>query len=182
MKNTYKLFALILIISVIPTMVSAGLGARFGFSKDAQNDNMDKGMTLLAVDYRFSALPMVDIIGTIEYSWKKYPVDGVIVTAEGTHHFFTANFSVVKPFDLSLLKPYAGFGYGFHKTGNSVSIMGTPVGKTENGTGFHVIGGLKISPPAAPIAVYGEWRHYWTNFDAGNGRYFTFSAGVMLGF
>jgi len=60
--------------------------------------------------------------------------------------------------------------------------MGAPVGETKNGTGFHFIGGLKVAPPAAPIAVYGEYRHYWTNFEDGNGRYFTFSAGVMLGF
>ncbi|MCP4705478.1 MAG: hypothetical protein GY865_12825 [candidate division Zixibacteria bacterium] len=182
MKNTYKLFALILIICVIPTMVSAGLGARFGFSKDASNETYDEGMTLIGADYRFTAIPMVDIIGTLEYSWKKYSAGGAI-PAEGTRHFFTANISVVKPFDISLLKPYAGIGYGFHLLGGSLSIMGNPVGGAAlTGTGFHMIGGLRISPPAAPIAVYGEWRHYWTNFSLGNSRYITLSAGVMIGF
>jgi len=38
MKNIKKLFLLIIIISVIPALVSAGMGARFGFSKDAKDD------------------------------------------------------------------------------------------------------------------------------------------------
>ncbi len=181
MKNCNKLFLLIVLIFVIPTMVSAGIGAKFGFSKDASDDTYNEGMTLIGADYRFSALPVVDVIGSIEYSWKKYQAGGAI-PAEGTLHFLTLNASVVKPFDFSLLKPYAGFGYGFHSLGTTVSAMGVTAGGAINGSGFHIIGGVKIAPPAAPIAVYGEYRHYWTNFSVGNRRYFTLTVGVMLGF
>lgn len=182
MKKCNKLFLLIVLIFVIPTMVSAGIGAKFGFSKDASDDSYNESMTLIGADYRFSAIPVVDLIGTLEYSWKKYSVGGDI-PVEGTRHFFTANFSVVKPFDISLLKPYAGIGYGLHVLGGSLSIMGNPVGGAAiTGSGYHFIGGLKVAPPAAPIAVYGEYRHYWTHFSTGNFRYFTLAVGVMLGF
>ena len=180
MKNINKLSLLILVLLVLPIVASAGIGAKFGFSKDAKSDIYDDGMTLIGADYRFSALPIVDVIGTIEYSWKNYQISDLI-PIEVKHHVFTANFSVVKPLELSLLKPYAGFGFGFHAMGGT-----TPEdilkGGTRNGTGVHFIGGIKIAPPAAPIAVYGEYRHYWVNFDVGDERYFTLAAGVMLGF
>jgi len=93
----------------------------------------------------------------------------------------TINGSIVKPFDISLLKPYAGFGYGFHAFGGT-TIEDLTNGGAMTGTGFHFIGGVRVAPPASPISVYGEYRHYWTNFDSGDGRYFTLSAGAMLGF
>ncbi len=180
-KNAQKLIMMFLILLVLPTMVSAGLGAKFGFSKDTQSDTFNKGMTMIGADYRFSAMPMVDLIGTVEYSWKKYEAGGGIPVSV-TRHFFTANASVVKPFNMSLLKPYAGFGYGFHVLGGSVEALGFTGGGAITGSGFHIIGGLKVSPPAAPISVYGEYRHYWTKFSGVSMRYFSLAAGVMLGF
>lgn len=179
-KNTTRLFLLFVILFVLPTIASAGFGARFGFSKDAQSDTYDKGMTMIGADFRFSAFPIVDVIGTIEYSWKKYKISNLI-QVEGSRHFLTINASIVKSFDKSLVKPYAGFGYGFHAMGGTTQedIL---KGGTRNGTGFHVIGGVKVAPPAAPISVYGEYRHYWTNFSGDKKRYFSLSAGVMLGF
>ena len=176
-----KPFLLLIIIFVVPTMAFAGIGAKFGFSKDAKSDIYDKGMTLIGVDYRFTALPAIDIIGTFEYSWKKYKSDDG-VPIEGTKHFLTFNASIVKPFEFSLLKPYAGLGFGMHSIGGTISAFGLTGGSGVYGTGFHFIGGIRIAPPAAPISVYGEYRHYWTNFEDGNGRYFTLAAGVMLGF
>lgn len=172
-----KLFLMFLILFVLPTIVSAGMGVRFGLAKDSKDDTYKQNMTLIGVDYRFSAFPMVDIIGTVEYSSKKYNILGL----EGKRHFLTINASVVKPFCFSIVKPYAGIGYGYHATGGTTQAD-VAAGGTRSGTGFHIIGGVKVAPPAFPLAIYGEFRKYWADIKDETRQYYTLSVGAMLGF
>ncbi len=166
---------------MVPSVAGAviGLGIKGGVARDARNDTYGQSMTHLGVDARISALPKIDLIGSIEYSWKKYKVSDLI-PVEGTTHFVAITGSAVVPFKMPVLSPYAGLGYGFHAIGGTLNVTGFADG-TPNGTGFHFLAGVKVGPPASPLSVYGEYRHYWTNFDDGNGRYYTLTIGIMFG-
>ena len=177
-----KKFSLIIvaILFLTPAFANAiiGLGVKGGLSKDINGGSYDQGMTDLGLDVRTSVLPKIDLIGSVEYSWKKYKVSNEI-PIEGTVHFLSITGSAVFPLKMPVVSPYAGLGYGYHVIGGSVDAFSA--GGTMNGTGLHFLAGVKFGPPASPLSIYGEYRHYWTNFDSGNRRYYTLTAGIMFG-
>jgi hypothetical protein len=140
-------------------------------------------MTLLGAQLKIATLPMVDFIGTIEYAWADAELTGI--PGKLKVHDLGLTVSVVYPFNMPVLNPYAGIGIGTHRVSYSVELSGVPLGvplpADAGHLGYHLIGGADLELPALPFGLMVEARINWVETDRELTRYFQITGGVNFG-
>ncbi len=162
---------------LVPSFANAGMGLGLKGGVASSSD-IDENLTHVGVDLRFGMV-MVDFIVSGEYSWKKAsgtdflgnPIEAKVSMISGTG-------SAVIPFKLPVITPYAGGGVGSH----TMIFEATGFDKvTETKMGYHFIGGVKLGAPTMPIKLFAEYRHYWVPYEGETAKFYTLSAGIILG-
>lgn len=186
-----KIFFLLIIFSMATssyalTGISVGVKGGQAMKTDlgpveglADIDNM----TLLGVQLKIATLPMVDFIGTIEYAWADAELTGI--PGKFKVHDLGLTVSVVYPFNMPVLKPYAGIGIGTHSVNYTVELSGVPLGAPlpgdANHLGYHLVGGADLELPVLPFSFTVEARINWVKTERELTRYFQITGGVNFG-
>jgi hypothetical protein len=192
-KKLILTLALVLTATSSPALTGLSVGLRGGTAVDINLpdfqypiDQVNK-MNLIGGQVRISGLPLVDVIGTAEYIWKTkkislpfiedYRVRDLVLTA-----------SVVYPYEMRVISPYAGIGIGQHFLRYDVSLPGVPVPASfkvpgaEDSFGYHLLVGVNLSFPVLPISLNGEFRAFWFDTTHERSRYNTLTAGIYYSF
>jgi len=165
----------IAVLFMIPAWANAGMGLGLKGGVASSSD-FDDNLTHVGADFRFG-LVMVELIISGEYSWKKYDLGGYELTA----HQIAGTGSLVYPIKLPVVSPYVGGGVGSHTFIFSYGESAGTEDLTETKFGYHFIGGVKLGAPTMPIKLYAEYRHYWVPFEGETAKYYTLTAGIILG-
>ncbi|MFH2037094.1 MAG: hypothetical protein ABIJ45_11870 [Candidatus Zixiibacteriota bacterium] len=197
MKKLLIVIACLLLAAPAYSLTGLSVGFKGGLASNAElggltttgSDNVDE-LTMAGGQVKFTKLPFVDVIGSVEYGWKTLETAS-IGGYEGELKFkdlaFTA--SAVYPVKVKFIKFYGGFGLDMHSFGYDFSVNGVPISAStldglpedETVTGYHLLGGFDISLPAFPMGVTAEVRQNWLNTDA-TSKYFQMTMGLIIYF
>ncbi len=142
-------------------------------------------MTLIGGQFKFSRLPMIDIIGTVEYAWKTYDYTILGEPAEFEIRNLAASVSIVYPLKMRMLKPFVGGGIGMNNVSYEASVPGglsLTLPEDEAHFGYHVLGGFNLSFPTAPVSFTAEGRYNIINTSGENSTYFQVTGSINFHF
>jgi hypothetical protein len=177
MKKLTLLMAFAILMAPSFAFGAFSAGVKGGLMNYA-GSSLDDDMILLGADFRIDALPMVNVIVSAEYAWKKYDAGVLLLAPEVKYHNLAFTGSAVYPIKLQFAAPYAGVGLGTHSF--TVNWGGSKATTTK--LGYHILGGATFGSPGMPFKFFGEFRHYWVKFDTDTAKFYTISGGVLFGF
>jgi len=184
------LFLILLMVLATPGYAILGIsvGARGGIASGvdlAVEDNipgvnLDK-MSTIGLQFKFGLMPKVDLIFTGDYYWKTvdFTVPTVGTSAEFKVHNLALTASAVYPYKMRFITPYAGAGIATHRL--AFSGEGIVIPADESQFGYHLIGGLTVSPSFIPLGVNGEVRMNWIQTEGETSDFISYHVGVNLG-
>jgi len=120
--------------------------------------SLSKDMTNVGIHLKVGALRVIDLDGSLDYTWKK---QNVYQDIDLTYSLVSASASIKKSFSIGILGPYAGAGVGLYRSAYSVSNASIIVVLPSNETniGYHVKAGLELNFPMFPLTPYAEFRY-----------------------
>ena len=168
-----------------------GIGVRGGMIQNYKNDNLKliptldddwlKEMPMVGVHLDIGTLKVIHLEASIEYAWKE---KGIVLDNQTRADFSVSDVSLNGTaryvYSLPVLKPYIGAGAGVHKLvyGISNDAYSIYVPADQNKLGFHVAGGLVLSPAAFPLELLAEARYTSIRTENESTRYITLLAGL----
>ncbi len=168
-----------------------GIGVRGGMIQGYRNDNLDeiptlekdwlKEMPMVGVHLKIGTLRVVHLEASLEYAWKD---QDIVLEQAGKAEFSLSDLSLNGTakymFSFPGVKPYAGAGLGIHRLvyGISNEAYSIYIPDDENKLGFHLAGGLLLSPAAFPLEIMVEARYTSVRTAGKSSRYATLLAGL----
>jgi len=147
-----------------------------------------EAMPLGGLQVRVSSIPVVDVILTGEYAWKKesYSVMGYGFDVKRHDLLFSA--SAVYPIPMQIISPYFGGGFGTHNLGYDLATPASwalddyeiTVPGDETKLGYHLMTGVEFKFPAFPLNFNAEFRLNWIDTEGDMTKYNAFTAGVSF--
>ncbi len=173
MKKVILIMIFLLISSPAFAIVGIAVGARGGVATDVnlaavkRIDGLDiDKMNTIGLQFKFGALPKIDLIFTADYYWKSkdFKIPATSENVEFTVHNLALTASAVYPVYRSrLITPYVGLGVASHALAfsgkGSWGTIGIPADDTR--FGYQLIGGVYLNLPIIPILITGEGRINW---------------------
>jgi len=144
---------------------------------------LDK-MNIAGLQFKFGALPKIDLIFTADYYWKtkKFELSGG-EAAEFSVSNLALTASAVYTIKMRIISPYVGAGIASHSLAFSVKgpwkIGSVPVDATE--FGYHLIGGVNFSLPLIPLSFTGEARYNWIKTEHEKSDFISLTLGANMG-
>jgi hypothetical protein len=148
-------------------------------------------MKAVGVQARLTSLPLVDLVFSADYFWKKIDIDlsGFVTLplppeAQYKISDLALTASIVYRFDKRLLKPYLGGGLATHILTYDFDeyiasrVPGLEVPRDQNRVGYHIILGVDLNVPAFPLCLFGEFRANWIETDTGTSDFNSLMAGI----
>lgn len=188
------LLVLVMLLFALPAFALTGIsfGLRGGLVTDYDQPGLDipgsstDQMTLGGLQMRFTKLPMVDIIVTGDYAWKKETYTSFGQSLELSRRDLLFSASVVYPLDFHVVAPFAGVGVATHSLGYdyveplgwSLETYGVDVPDNSTKLGYHLVGGFELKLPAFPLSFGAEFRMNWINTPDKTTKYNSFVAGL----
>ncbi len=184
------LILILIMASATPghAILGISVGARGGIASGvdlAVEDNipgisLDK-MNMIGLQFKFGLLPKVDLLFTGDYYWKTvdFTIPSTSTSAEFTVHDLALTASAVYPYKMRFITPYAGAGIATHAFGFSGKGFAIPADDSQ--FGYHLIGGVSVSPSFIPLGVNGEIRLNWIQTEGETSDFVSFHVGVNLG-
>lgn len=188
MKKTALLFMMLIMATSSYALTGISIGAKAGKAMKTDLGPVEgladiDNMTLIGAQIKIATLPLVDIIGTAEYAWGDAGLTGL--AGKLKVHDLSLTVSVVYPFNVPVLKPYAGIGIGTHSVNYTVEISGAPLGVPIPGDashlGYHLIGGTDLEFAVLPFSFTVEARMNWVDTERELTRYFQITGGINFG-
>jgi opacity protein-like surface antigen len=138
--------------------------------------DLDK-MTMIGLQFKFGAIPKIDLVFTGDYYWKtvsllgnEFKIGNLALTASAVYPI---------PISFTIISPYAGAGIATHRL--AFSGEGFVIPADESKFGYHLIGGINFSPPIIPISINGEIRMNWIKTENETSDFMSFTLGLNLG-
>jgi len=147
-----------------------------------------EGMNLAGLQVKFTKLPLVDLIVSGEYAWKKDEYSGFGESLELTRSDILFSASAVYPVTLPVVKPYLGGGLATHTLGYdylavggwALETYGVDVPENETRMGYHLMGGFDVGLPTFPLTFNAEFRLNWISTPDEMAKYNSFTAGLSF--
>jgi opacity protein-like surface antigen len=196
MKKGIVLASLILFLlagSEAGAITGLGLGVRGGIIQGYQNDNLNdiptgkedwlENMPMVGAHLKIGTFRIIHLEASVEYAWKKQDID---LTGLGKTEFsindLSLNGTAKYMFSLIAIKPYVGAGVGIHRLAYGISneVYSIYIPEDENKMGYHVVGGVLLSPPASPLEFMAEARYTRIQTGGAATKYATFLAGITF--
>lgn len=196
MKKGIVLASLVLFLlagSEAGAITGLGFGVRGGVIQGYQNDKLNdiptvekdwlENMPMVGVHLKIGTFRIIHLEASVEYAWKKQNID---LTEQRKTEFsindLSLNGTAKYMFSLIAIKPYMGAGVGVHRLAYGISLddQSVPIPEDENKLGYHVLGGILLSPPALPMEIMAEARYTRVQTGGASTKYTTFLAGLTF--
>nr|MBN2276868.1 outer membrane beta-barrel protein [candidate division Zixibacteria bacterium] len=145
-------------------------------------------MNLAGLQLKFTKLPMIDLIVSGEYAWKKETYSGFGQSFELTRSDLQFSASAIYPFSLPVVTPYLGAGVATHSLGYdyvepvgwALDTYDIEVPGNETRMGYHLMGGFDVGLPAFPLTLNAEYRLNWVSTPDEVTKYNSITAGLSF--
>jgi opacity protein-like surface antigen len=193
MKKILLVVMLVLLTSPAYAVVGIAVGARGGIAtnvnlsavKRIDGLSIDR-MSTIGMQFKFGALPKIDLIFTADYYWKSqdFKIPATSENVEFTVHNLALTASAVYPFYRTrLVTPYVGFGLSSHSLAfsgkGSWGTVAIPADDTR--MGYQLIGGAYLNLPVIPIMLTGEARINWIQTDIDKSHFISLTLSANFG-
>jgi opacity protein-like surface antigen len=188
-----SLILFLLVGSEAGAITGLGFGVRGGVIQGYQNDKLNdiptgkddwlENMPMVGVHLKIGTLRIIHLEASVEYAWKKQDIDLIgLGKTEFSINDLSLNGTAKYMFSLIAIKPYVGAGVGVHRLAYGISLddQSVPIPEDENKLGYHVVGGVLLSPPATPLELMAEARYTRIQTGGASTKYATFLAGITF--
>jgi opacity protein-like surface antigen len=183
----------LLVGSEAGAITGLGFGVRGGVIQGYQNDKLNdiptgkedwlENMPMVGVHLKIGTFRIIHLEASVEYAWKKQDIDLIgLGKTEFSINDLSLNGTAKYMFSLIAIKPYVGAGVGVHRLAYGISLddQSVPIPEDENKLGYHVVGGVLLSPPATPLELMAEARYTRIQTGGASTKYATFLAGITF--
>lgn len=194
----HKTVCLLVFLSVAAGSAGAFSGLEIGIKGGIIDNYSQSGLSVGEYDINrlnliggqlyFSGLPVIDMIISGDYSWRKETYSFAGQSFEFKMRDFAVTASIVYPFRVAFVTPYLGGGVGTHSfsyeyikpVSLSLADNGVAIPETSTFFGYHGIAGAKINLPAFPLGFFVEGRFNGVNAAGDDISFNSYSAGIFL--
>ncbi len=199
MKEEFMKRIMIILLAVLVAVPAFGfsgisLGVKGGVVRNYEQAGLTVGdfnankMNLAGAQVRITTIPMIDLILSGDYAWKKNSYSFAGQNFDLKMRDMSFNATLVHAFKIPIISPYVGAGIGSHHlsfdyinpydlslSGNGITVPGT-----ETRTGYHLVGGVTLGIPAYPIGFGIEYRLNWIDTPGEMTKYHSLTFGINL--
>ncbi|UCD93768.1 MAG: hypothetical protein JSU69_08320 [Candidatus Zixiibacteriota bacterium] len=193
MKKVFLILFLVLAATSSSALTGLSIGLKGGIATNLNLPDFQypieelNKMNLIGGQVKISSVPLIDVIGTAEYVWRTKKTNLPFIEDYRVHDFVLTA-SIVYPYEMRVITPYAGIGISQHFLGFDASLPGVPLPASfevpgdEHSFGYHLLVGVNLSFPVFPISLNGEFRAFWFDTAKERSRYNTLTAGFYYSF